>query len=290
MSVDLNPSTTLGFHRPLTTLVKRTLEVHNSNSQPVAFKVKTTAPKQYCVRPNSGRIEPGESVEVQVLLQPMKEDPPPGTKCRDKFLVQSAFITMNSRPLAELWQMLERENKDQIHEQKIRCAYLAAEDEGIASVAGNTIVTQSNGYGQHESTIYEGANENVVAGTDESRFKSTFLPPSTPPSTQKTPTTPAAETFASPSPPSTSIMSAVDPTNPESELRKQLAQAQAEIARLTLQVNDGLKEGLRQRNIPQKLDSVQQAVFQGGPASEGVPLKVVVGIVAGVFLFTWAFF
>lgn len=101
MSVELVPSSQLGFHRtssplplsvmagykrmltarrsqcghtvkkyandigPLTTLVKRTLTVANPNSQPIAFKVKTTAPKAFCVRPNSGRIEPGERVEVQ---------------------------------------------------------------------------------------------------------------------------------------------------------------------------------------------------------------------------------
>lgn len=28
-----------------------------------------------------------------VLLQPMREDPPIGTKCRDKFLVQTVSIT-----------------------------------------------------------------------------------------------------------------------------------------------------------------------------------------------------
>lgn len=50
---------------PLTQLVKRTLTVSNHNQSAVAYKVKTTAPKQYCVRPNSGRIEPGETVEVQ---------------------------------------------------------------------------------------------------------------------------------------------------------------------------------------------------------------------------------
>jgi hypothetical protein len=67
---------------PLTTLVKRSLTITNHNLQPVAFKVKTTAPKVriaavlswliclwillqlYCVRPNSGRVEPGESVDV----------------------------------------------------------------------------------------------------------------------------------------------------------------------------------------------------------------------------------
>lgn len=46
-------------------LIKEILKVKNNNNEPVAFKVKTTAPKQYCVRPNSGRIEPHSEVEVQ---------------------------------------------------------------------------------------------------------------------------------------------------------------------------------------------------------------------------------
>ncbi|GAA5912606.1 uncharacterized protein JCM6883_005324 [Sporobolomyces salmoneus] len=138
MSVQLSPSSQLGFQRPLTTLVKRTLSVSNHNQQAIAYKVKTTAPKQYCVRPNSGRIEPGETVEVQVLLQPMKEDPPAGTKCRDKFLVQSVIITPEREniPLTELWGVVEKDKDstnriDQIHEQKIRCTYLPAADEPV---------------------------------------------------------------------------------------------------------------------------------------------------------------
>ncbi|GAA5980930.1 hypothetical protein JCM5350_004769 [Sporobolomyces pararoseus] len=139
MSVQLNPSSQLGFQRPLTTLVKRTLSVSNHNSEAIAYKVKTTAPKQYCVRPNSGRIEPGETVEVQVLLQPMKEDPPAGTKCRDKFLVQSVVITPEREniPLTELWGVVEKDKAsaadgvNQIHEQKIRCTYLPAADEPV---------------------------------------------------------------------------------------------------------------------------------------------------------------
>jgi hypothetical protein len=50
---------------PLTRLITKTLKIHNPHPHPVAFKVKTTAPKQYCVRPNAGRVESGESVEVQ---------------------------------------------------------------------------------------------------------------------------------------------------------------------------------------------------------------------------------
>ncbi|KAI0346003.1 VAMP-associated protein [Trametopsis cervina] len=140
MSVVLEPSSTLGFNRPLTTHVKRTLAIKNTNSQPVAFKVKTTAPKLYCVRPNSGRVEPGETVEVQVMLQAMKEEPPLAVKCKDKFLIQSTLITPEKEtlPLQDIW---SGEPAEEVHSQKIRVAYLPPEgqtvpeeDEGHAHV------------------------------------------------------------------------------------------------------------------------------------------------------------
>lgn len=90
--ITLTPSSQLTFQRPLTQLIKKTILITSVSSLPIRWKVKTTAPKQYSVRPNGGTIEPGETVEVAVLLQPMKEDPAPGTKCRDKFLVQSIII------------------------------------------------------------------------------------------------------------------------------------------------------------------------------------------------------
>lgn len=33
------------------------------------LQVKTTAPKQYCVRPNSGVLKPGETANISVMLQ-----------------------------------------------------------------------------------------------------------------------------------------------------------------------------------------------------------------------------
>lgn len=126
MSVELDPPTQLSFRRPLTALVKEILHVHNTSSHPVAFKVKTTAPKQYCVRPNSGRIESNSEVEVQVLLQAMKEDPPLDFKCKDKFLVLSVDIKpeWNHMQLQELWTAAEEESKENIKEKKVKCVYL----------------------------------------------------------------------------------------------------------------------------------------------------------------------
>ncbi|KAI0953275.1 hypothetical protein AcW1_007534 [Taiwanofungus camphoratus] len=129
MSVALTPSSSLGFNRPLTQHVKRSLAISNHNAQPVAFKVKTTAPKLYCVRPNSGRVEPGETVEVQVMLQAMKEEPPLSVKCKDKFLIQSTVITTEKEtmPLQDIWS----ENPEEVHSQKVRVVYLPPEGQTV---------------------------------------------------------------------------------------------------------------------------------------------------------------
>ncbi|KAF9498976.1 VAMP-associated protein [Pleurotus eryngii] len=128
MSVSLNPSSSLGFKRPFDNVVKQSLRISNHNTLPVAFKVKTTAPKHYCVRPNSGRVEPGETVEVAVMLQAMKDEPPLSVKCKDKFLIQSTAITPEkaSLPLQEIWNG-EGGEEAKVHQQKLRVVYLPPE-------------------------------------------------------------------------------------------------------------------------------------------------------------------
>lgn len=130
MSVELDPNE-LGFRRPFTSEVSQILKIRNPNNHPVAFKVKTTAPKQYCVRPNSGRIEPDHEVEVQVLLQAMKQDPPADTKCRDKFLVQAVPISGDKEfaSVADIWDSVE---KSDIVERKIRVTFLSPHSAGDA--------------------------------------------------------------------------------------------------------------------------------------------------------------
>ncbi|KAJ3108838.1 phosphatidylinositol-binding protein scs2 [Phlyctochytrium planicorne] len=134
-TLSLSPSHDLEFRRPFNNVVRQTLTVTNSHpTEPLAFKVKTTAPKQYCVRPNSGRIPPQSSTEVQVLLQAMKEDPPLDFKCKDKFLVQAIKIqNSDGDDLQELWSRAENLKKvdpeaakELICEKKLRCVFLPA--------------------------------------------------------------------------------------------------------------------------------------------------------------------
>ncbi|CAK5284096.1 unnamed protein product, partial [Mycena citricolor] len=132
MSVSLTPSHSLGFNRPLTQTVKRSLTLTNHNQLPLAFKVKTTAPKLYTVRPNTGRVEPGESVDVAVMLQPLKEEPPLNAKCKDKFLIQSTTISSDKDSLSvqDIWSSADPSNEG-VHQQKLRVVYLPAEGQTL---------------------------------------------------------------------------------------------------------------------------------------------------------------
>ncbi|KAI9031924.1 PapD-like protein [Phycomyces nitens] len=131
MSVQLSPSNALVFKRPLQVLSKEILVLKNPGAESIIFKVKTTAPKQYCVRPNSGLIEPYSELQVQVILQPLKEEPPLDFQCKDKFLVQTAVIDQTlhkSIPLAELWHTLENRDKGAIQQHKLRCMFLSPKE------------------------------------------------------------------------------------------------------------------------------------------------------------------
>uniref|UniRef100_A0A2I3HKM1 MSP domain-containing protein n=1 Tax=Nomascus leucogenys TaxID=61853 RepID=A0A2I3HKM1_NOMLE len=71
----LDPPTDLKFKGPFTDVVTTNLKLRNPSDRKVCFKVKTTAPHRYCVRPNSGIIDPGSTVTVSVMLQPFDYDP-----------------------------------------------------------------------------------------------------------------------------------------------------------------------------------------------------------------------
>ena len=52
---------------PFSDVITANLVLRNPSSKTVLFKVKTTAPKQYCVRPNSGLLEPDNQQTIAGL-------------------------------------------------------------------------------------------------------------------------------------------------------------------------------------------------------------------------------
>jgi len=54
----IDPPVELTFTGPFHQAVSSTMTLTNPSERKVCFKIKTTAPKRYCVKPNSGVIDP----------------------------------------------------------------------------------------------------------------------------------------------------------------------------------------------------------------------------------------
>lgn len=91
----------------------------NKTDQHVAFKVKTTSPKKYCVRPNVGVIQPKAAHEFVVIMQAQKTAPVDVT-CKDKFLIQSTIVSEGTVDEDLTSEMFSKEGERHIEESKLR--------------------------------------------------------------------------------------------------------------------------------------------------------------------------
>lgn len=88
---EVDPSD-LKFRFQLNKQLLATITIKNNNDKRVAFKIKTTAPKKYVVRPSSGIVEAKSQTSVQVIMQAQKEYPADFQNCKDKFMVQTTLL------------------------------------------------------------------------------------------------------------------------------------------------------------------------------------------------------
>ncbi len=98
----IEPPMEPSFRGPFTQPVTSSLKLKNPSDRPVCFKIKITAPQQYCVKPNSGVIEPQGTMVVAVSLQPFDYDPMVN-KNNHKFMVQSMFAPDREYNQDQLW-------------------------------------------------------------------------------------------------------------------------------------------------------------------------------------------
>uniref|UniRef100_A0A096M065 Vesicle-associated membrane protein-associated protein B n=1 Tax=Poecilia formosa TaxID=48698 RepID=A0A096M065_POEFO len=138
----LEPQQELKFRGPFTDVVTATLKLTNPTDRNVCFKVKTTAPRRYCVRPNSGIIDAGTSINVSVMLQPFEYDP--NEKSKHKFMVQSILAPRDMTDMEGVWKEAKPE---ELMDSKLRCTFemplendKTHESESIKPVSSSTSV------------------------------------------------------------------------------------------------------------------------------------------------------
>ncbi|XP_004482406.1 vesicle-associated membrane protein-associated protein B/C isoform X1 [Dasypus novemcinctus] len=149
--LSLEPQHELKFRGPFTDVVTTNLKLGNPTDRNVCFKVKTTAPRRYCVRPNSGIIDAGTSINVsgeelkyimtssELMLQPFDYDP--NEKSKHKFMVQSMFAPTDTSDMEAVWKEAKPED---LMDSKLRCVFeLPAENDKPHDVEINKIITTS---------------------------------------------------------------------------------------------------------------------------------------------------
>jgi len=116
--LQLEPAQELKFKGPFNDVVTSQLKLANPTDKRVCFKVKTTAPRRYCVRPNSGLVEAHQAVSVAVMLQPFDYDP--HEKNKHKFMVQSLYAPEGE---VNLDQLFKEADQSQLMDSKLRCVF-----------------------------------------------------------------------------------------------------------------------------------------------------------------------
>lgn len=160
--LEIEPASELTFRGPFTDVITTELRLTNPSDRKVCFKVKTTAPKQYCVRPNSGFVEPKDSVKVLVMLQPFEYSGE--EKSKHKFMVQSAFVPDGDAPLEAVWKGLA-ETKADLMDSKLKVVFIGGEKtEADGGVGGGLSVEETSGLGASALSVGGGGGSPPSSG------------------------------------------------------------------------------------------------------------------------------
>lgn len=104
----------------------------NNTHHYIAFKVKTTSPKKYCVRPNVGIILPKSTCDFNVTMQ-AQAVAPPDMVCKDKFLIQSTVVPVGTTDEDITASMFAKDDGRYIQENKLRVILISPPNSPVLS-------------------------------------------------------------------------------------------------------------------------------------------------------------
>ncbi|KAF5774923.1 putative major sperm protein (MSP) [Helianthus annuus] len=149
----------LKFPFELNKQINSSLQLTNKTDQHVGFKVKTTNPKKYCVRPNTGVVSPKSTCEIIVTMQAQKEAPP-DMQCKDKFLLQSVTVGSGATTKDITPELFSKDSGNTVEECKLRVVYVPATQSTSIVAQGAEPVLPSNGpSGAEVSRAYVDSND-----------------------------------------------------------------------------------------------------------------------------------
>uniref|UniRef100_A0A5B6YL37 Putative vesicle-associated protein 2-2 n=1 Tax=Davidia involucrata TaxID=16924 RepID=A0A5B6YL37_DAVIN len=110
----------------------------NKSNNYVAYKVKTTSPKRYCVRPNAGIMKPKSTCDFTVTMQAQRIAPP-DMICKDKFLVQSTIVPVETTDEDITSSMFGKDDGKYVEESKMRVILVSPPHSPVLSPINGTL-------------------------------------------------------------------------------------------------------------------------------------------------------
>lgn len=138
--LQIEPESELKFRGPFNVSVMSYMRLTNPTDKKILFKIKTTAPKKYCVRPNSGALDPKHTIEVAIALQPFVFDP--NEKNKHKFMVQSLVAPEGDFDPDRLWKEITPE---QLMDSKLKCVFEVPVDNNTVIDLSSSNINQTGG-------------------------------------------------------------------------------------------------------------------------------------------------
>ncbi|XP_017074010.1 vesicle-associated membrane protein-associated protein A [Drosophila eugracilis] len=150
--LSLEPCDVITFEGPFVGSVCKKLVIGNpSKTHRIAFKMKTTTPKLFFVRPNIGVLGPGEKVSLDIYMNGFKEEP---LQKRHKFLLLAAEAAGDMCDMQEFWKQQSPENT---WDTKIRCELVYPKEEPLRQAGGGP--KSATEYKESEVTFNDGVTE-----------------------------------------------------------------------------------------------------------------------------------
>ncbi|CAF1306367.1 unnamed protein product [Rotaria magnacalcarata] len=151
MTLELIPNSDLVFKGPFTVVSITALKLSNSGNERLAYKIKTTAPKRYCVKPNSGFLDAHATTNIQVMLQPQAVGQP-DDRAKHKFMVQ--WVTVPNSYAEDVDTFWKQDLKTlNVQDSKLKCVF---SDEQPAAV----VPSDSHGHRELDATDSTNVIEN----------------------------------------------------------------------------------------------------------------------------------
>ncbi|KAA8588075.1 hypothetical protein FQN60_001269, partial [Etheostoma spectabile] len=150
--LDVSPAEELSFGSGETEK-KSLIILNNVTKNQVAFKVRTTAPEKYRVKPSNSSCDPGASVDIVVSLHGGSQASP-----QDRFLVMAA--EMDNAVSQELSQFWKEVPKTKVMEHRLRCHVLeSVKPQTLTPLRDSPVETGTNGQQELNSAVSSGGRE-----------------------------------------------------------------------------------------------------------------------------------